>query len=85
MSGQPLANLRVLVGGIIVDDSVDGLSRRDLALEFLQEANELLMAMALHVPTDDGPVENIEGGKQRRRSMPLVVMRHRRAAAGLHG
>ncbi len=38
------------------------------------------MAMALHVPANDGPVEGVESGKQRRRRMPHVVMRRRRAA-----
>ncbi len=39
------------------------------------------MAVALHVAADDRSVENIERGEQRRRAVPLVVMRHGSGAA----
>lgn len=35
------------------------------------EANELLVAVALHVLADDGAVEHVEGGKQRGCAVPL--------------
>jgi hypothetical protein len=40
----------VLVRGVVVEDQVNELARRDLALEVVQEADELLMPMALLVP-----------------------------------
>ena len=39
----------MLVGGVIVEDGVGSLSGWNLALDGLQEADEFLMAMALHV------------------------------------
>jgi hypothetical protein len=41
--------------------------------------------VALHVAPDDGAVEYVERGKQRRGSVPLVVMRHGSTAPLLHG
>ena len=54
----------------------------DLAFDTVEEADELLMAVALHVLADDRSVENVERGEQRRRAVPLVVMP---GAALLHG
>jgi hypothetical protein len=39
------------------------------------------MTMALHVTADDRAIQNIEGGEQRRRSMPFIVVGHRAEAA----
>jgi hypothetical protein len=36
------------------------LPARHLGLDRVQEAHELLMAVALHVAADDGPVEDVE-------------------------
>ena len=69
------------MGGVIVEDHVDDLSRRDLGLDGVEEADELLMAMALHVAADHRAVENVEGGEQRRRAVALVVVGHRAGAA----
>src|SRR5678815_1031559 len=84
MPGQPLLHLGMLVGGIVVDNGMDRLSRRDLRLDGVEEADELLVAVALHVATDDGAVEDVEGGEQRRRAMAFVVVGHGPGAALLH-
>ena len=59
MSGQPLAHLRMFVGCVVVDDGMDFLSRRHLRLDGIEESDELLMAMMLHIASDDGAVENV--------------------------
>ena len=46
------------------------------ALDGVEEADELLMAMALHVAADDGAVEHVERGEQRGGAVALVVVRH---------
>ena len=74
----------MLVGGIVVDNGMDRLSRRDLRLDGVEEADELLVAVALHVAADDGAVEDVEGGEQRRRAMAFVVVGHGSGAALLH-
>ena len=73
-----------LVGGVVVDDGVDLLSRRHLRLDGVEEADELLVPVALHVAADDGAVEDVEGREQCRRAMTLVVVGHRPGAALLH-
>ena len=57
---------------------------RHLRLDGVEEADELLVAMALHVAADDGAVEDVEGGEQRRGAVALVVVGHRPGAARLH-
>ena len=84
MSGQPFLHLGMFVGGVVVDDGVDRVSRRHLRLDGVEEADELLVPVALHVAADDGAVENVEGGEQRGRAVALVVMGHGPGAALLH-
>ena len=66
MAVEPGAHLRVLVGGVVVEDDVDDLAGRHLGLDGVEEADELLVPVALHVAADDGAVEHVEGGEQRR-------------------
>ena len=79
MAGEPLANLFMLVGAVIVEDDVDDLAGRDVALDHVQEAKELLVSMALHGAADHGAVEHIEGSEQGRRSVTLVIVTRCRA------
>src|SRR5260370_9800160 len=50
----------------------------------LRKADELLMAMALHVATDDSAVKDVEGCEQRGGAVTFVVVRHRPGTARLH-
>jgi hypothetical protein len=74
----------VFVSGIVVEDHVDHLARRNIGLDGVQETDELLMAMALHAAVDDRAVEHIEGGKERGRTVSFVVVRHGSGTAPLH-
>src|SRR5215813_11942562 len=74
----------MLVGGVIVDDRMDLLTLGDLRVDLIEEADELLMPMALHIAADDGAVENVERGEQCRRAVALVVVRPRPGAPRLH-
>ena len=69
---------------VIVEDHVDGLVRRHLALDAVEEADELLMAVALHVLPDDRSIQNVERREQRGRAVAFVVMGHGAGAALLH-
>ena len=52
------------MGGVVVDDGVDRLSHGNLFLDDIEETDELLMAMALHVAADHRAVENVHCGEQ---------------------
>src|SRR5450631_3110313 len=84
MPCQPLAHLRMLVGCVVIDDGVDRLLDRHLRLDGIEEADEFLVPVALHVAADDGTVEDVESGEQRGRTVTFVVMGHRSSAALLH-
>ena len=71
------------MGGVIVDDGVNRLSSGNLLLDDIEEANELLMAMALHVAADHRAVEDVHRGEQRRRAVALIVVRHGSGASTL--
>ena len=85
MAIEPFADLRVLMGGIVVEDDMDGLFGRDLSLDLVEEADELLMPMLLHAAPDDLAFEHIEGGKQGGGAVALIVVGHGSGAALLEG
>ena len=61
-----------------------GLSGRHRGLDGVEEADELLVAVAGHVAADDGAVEHVQRGEERGGAVPLVVVGHRAGAALLH-
>ena len=81
---QPLAHLWMLVGRIVVDDGVDRLFHGDLRLDRIEEADELLVAMVLHVAANDSAIEDVEGCEQRGGAVTFVVVGHRPGTARLH-
>ena len=80
---EPLRHLRMLMGGVIVEDHVNELSGGHLGLDSIQEADELLVTMALHTSAHDLTLEHIESSKQRRCAVALV-MGHGAGPALLH-
>ena len=79
---EPCLDLWVLAGSVAVDRRVDQLAGRNVALDGVEEADELLVPMALHAASDHRAVEDFESGEQRRRAVALVVVGHGAAAAG---
>src|ERR1700735_1308009 len=79
MLGEPGQHLRMVVGGIIVEDGVDHLAGRHGPLDGCDEADELLMSMARHAATDDLAFEHAERGEQGRRAVAVVIVREGRA------
>ena len=69
MLRKPFAYLGMLVSGVVVDDRVDHLSLGNVRVDVIEEADEFLMPMALHVAADDGAIENVERGEQRGRAV----------------
>jgi len=85
MPGEPGAHPRVLVGGVVVEHDMDHLARRHRGLDLVEEADELLVPVALHAAADHGAVEDVQRGKQRRRAVALIVVGHRRRPSGGDG
>jgi hypothetical protein len=80
---QPSQHFRMLVGGVVVEDDVDRLVGRKLALKSVEKADEFDMAVALHAAANDGAVEHAKCREQGGGAVPLVVVRHGLAASGL--
>ena len=49
----------MLVGGVVVDDRMDQLAGRHLALDGIEEADELLVPVSLHAATDHRPLSTL--------------------------
>ena len=60
MPRQPCPYLRVFVRGVVIDNSLDRLPRRDLTLDGVEEPDELLMPVALHTAADHGAIQHIQ-------------------------
>jgi hypothetical protein len=76
MARKPLPHGGMLVGGVVVEDRVDRLAGGNFALDGVEETDELLMPVALHVLADHGSVEHVHRRKQGRRPVSLVVVGH---------
>jgi hypothetical protein len=74
MARQPLPDGRMLVGGAVVGDRVDGPADGDFAFDTVLEADEFLMPMALHVAPDHSAVQDVHRREQGRCSVAFVVM-----------
>jgi hypothetical protein len=76
MASQPLPHLQVPVGAVVVQDQVQRLAKRELPVQPLEEAEELLMS----VPFVAFPnylcfrFGELEGGKQCGCSVVVVVV-----------
>jgi hypothetical protein len=82
MIGQPRHNVGMFVRGVIVGNGMDDFAGGDGAFHGVEELDEFLVSMLWHAASDHGPVENIEGGKQCRRAVTLVIMGHGPTLAG---
>ena len=81
---EPGTDLGMLVRGVIVDNQMHCPLGWGLAVDLVEEADELLMPVAAHALTDDLAVEHVERGEQGGCPVPLIVVGHRAATAALH-
>jgi hypothetical protein len=66
----------MFVGAVVVEDDVNGLTIGNVPFDPVEEADELLMPVALHVLPDDLSVQHAERGKEHRRAIALAIMGH---------
>ena len=84
IAAQPSDHLSMFVSGVVVEDGVDGLAGGDLTLDGVEEAEELLMPVALHAAPDHLAFEHVERSEQGGRPVALIVVRHGPGATLLH-
>ena len=73
---QPLFNLWVFVGGVVVQNQMKFAVCRCLRINALEKLQLLLMTMPALALSNDGSIRNIEGRKQCCGAMPQIVVRH---------
>jgi len=71
---EPALNPCTLMGAVVIHDQVDFLIGRELSLQVVEKPDELPAAVTILAGSDDLAVENIEGRKQGRRAVALVVV-----------
>lgn len=81
MAGQPCADLRMRMGGVVVGNGMDQSASRHRSLNGVEEADELLVAVLLHASADHAAVRHIDSDKQCGCAVAHVVVRHGPAAA----
>ena len=62
----------MFVRGVVVEDDMDQLASRDLALDGIEKADEFDVAVALHAAANYGAVEHAQGGEQRGGAVPAL-------------
>jgi len=78
---QPGFDRRVLMGGVIVADDLQGELLRRLTVQPLKEFQPLFVAMPRHRLGNLRPIQRVQGCEQCGCPVPLVVVGHRAAAA----
>ena len=84
VSFQPFLNIRMFMGRVVVDNQMQVQVGGRLGVDLPQEFQPFLMAMLLHALGDHFPLDDFEGRKQGRRSIPFVVGCHRAQSAWIH-
>lgn len=82
---EPRDHLRVLVGGIDVADQQNSRLRRRGGSDGIEETEELLMAVALHVAADNASFEHVESGEQGGGALAFVAVGHGAGVTLLRG
>src|SRR2546430_6169060 len=72
---EPRLHRGMLVCAVIVENEMDVPAARRLPSDRVQERDELRVRVVGLTAIDHVPFENIQGGKERGRAVPLVIMR----------
>jgi len=81
MALNPRFDPRMFMRAVVVHDEMKIEFGGCLLIDFLEEPDELLMAMTRHTIADHFAVEHAEGGKEGGRAMALKIVSHGSAAA----
>jgi hypothetical protein len=82
---QPPLHRGMFVRGIVVRDQMQGPTLGNLTINQTQEPQPFLVPMPWQARREDRALGNIQSGKERGRTMALLVVRHRAAPALLDG
>jgi len=72
--GQPVLDVRMLVGGVVIDDQMDRQVLVRLPVQLPHKAKELIMAVLRQALADDRAGLDIQRREQGRRAVGLVVV-----------
>ncbi len=78
MPCQPGAHLGMFKGAVIVENDMDGFALWDVPFDPVEEPDEFLRPVALHVLADDRSVQHVERGKEPGCAVAFVIVGHGR-------
>ena len=76
MACEPFADFGMFVDSVIVEDRVHQFSGRHLRFDGIEEADELLVPVALHAAADDVAIQHVQCSEQGGGAVAPIVMRH---------
>src|SRR3989454_2303211 len=82
---EPLLHLGMLVRPVVVHDQMNVPPTRGLPIDALHEVQKLLVPMSRQAATDDGALQDVERGEQRRRAVTDVVVSLTSRESRAHG
>lgn len=82
---QPGFDLGMFVRGLVIQDQMQVAIRGSLPIELLEELEPFLMPVARLALRDDLPSGDVQGGEERRGSMPDIVVGQRARSTLLEG
>src|SRR5690606_36458904 len=82
---EPLLHLRVIMGGVVVEDQMEVPICRSLSVDELQELQPFLMAMTILALPDQGTIGHVQRRKERGSAMAHIVMGHSSGPSFLQG
>src|SRR5580698_7935329 len=74
MTRQPAFNDRMLMGGVIIQDDVDALAQRNLAVDLLEKFQPLAVGVFLSGVSDDFALQVIQRGKEGDGAVAIVIV-----------
>jgi len=74
----------MFVRRVVIADDVQRFIRRRLRINLLQELEPFLVGVMISEETDDLALCHIQCGKKRRRTVSLIIVRHRSRATRLY-
>ena len=70
---QPGNDIGMLVSAIVVNDQMQIEIGRRIGVDRAKELDELLVPVLVHAAPDHAPVQQVEGGEQRRGAVALAA------------
>ena len=71
---EPSSDLGMFMGGVVIQNAMDDFTGWNVSIDPIEEADELLMAVAGPIWADDRALKHMQSGKECGGSIAFVIM-----------